>query len=100
MKMTPTTASPAAATLRGGGRLRQGTNPADVVPPARLTEEQKLIAQTVSDFVTNDVLPALDRLEQKEWGLARDLVKRCGAPRLLGGEVAGENGRRAAEKVA
>ena len=86
--MTPTTASPTAATLRGGEWLLQGTNPADVFTPARLTEEQKLIAQTVTDFVTNDVLPVLDRLEQKDWALARDLVKRCGALGLLGVDVA------------
>ena len=84
--MTPTTASP--ATLRGGEWLLQSTNPGDVFTPARLTDEQKMIAQTVTDFVNNDVLPVLDRLEQKEWSLARDLVKRCGALGLLGVDVA------------
>src|SRR5262245_21804231 len=84
--MTPTTASP--ATLRGGEWLLQSTNPGDVFTPARLTDEQKMIAQTVTDFVNNEVLPVLDRLEQKEWSLARDLVKRCGALGLLGVDVA------------
>src|SRR5262245_30809589 len=86
--MAPTTASPTATALRGGEWLLQRTNPADVFTPARLTDEQKLIAQTVTDFVNNDVLPVLDRLEQKEWTLARDLVKRCGALGLLGVDVA------------
>ena len=67
--------------------------------PERLTEEHRLIAQTVSDFVTNDVLPALDRLEQKDWGLARDLVKRCGALGLLGVDVAEEYGGVELDKV-
>ena len=95
--MTPTTASP--ATLRGGEWLLQSTNPADVFTPARLTDEQKMIAQTVSDFVTNDVLPVLDRLEQKEWSLARDLVKRCGALGLLGVDVAEAYGGVELDKV-
>ena len=97
--MTPTTASPATATLRGGEWLLQPTSPADVFTPARLTDEQKLIAQTVSDFVANDVLPVLDRLEQKEWGLARDLLKRCGELGLLGVDVAEAYGGVELDKV-
>jgi alkylation response protein AidB-like acyl-CoA dehydrogenase len=97
--MTPTTASPTTATLRGGEWLLQPTSAADVFTPARLTDEQKLIAQTVSDFVHNDVLPALDRLEQKEWGLARDLVKRCGELGLLGVDVAEAYGGVELDKV-
>src|SRR5688572_25709763 len=97
--MTPTTASPAIATLRGGEWLLQPTSPADVFTPARLTDEQQLIAQTVTDFVHNEVLPALDRLEQKEWGLARDLVKRCGELGLLGVDVAEAYGGVELDKV-
>ena len=33
------------------------------------------------------MLPALDRLEQKDWALARDLVRRAGALGLLGVDV-------------
>jgi alkylation response protein AidB-like acyl-CoA dehydrogenase len=99
MTMTPTTASPATATLRGGEWLLQPTSPADVFTPARLTDEQRLIAQTVTDFVHNEVLPALDRLEQKEWGLARDLVKRCGELGLLGVDVAEAYGGVELDKV-
>ena len=96
--MTPTTATPAPATLRGGEWLLQASNPADVFTPARLSEEHRLIAQTVVDFVNNEVLPVLDRLEQKDWGLARDLVKRCGALGLLGVDVAGGLRRRTARQ--
>ena len=79
--MTMTSAAPA---LRGGEWLLQPTDPATVFTPEQLTEEHRLIAQTVSDFVSNEVLPALDELEQKNWGLARDLVRRAGALGLLG----------------
>jgi alkylation response protein AidB-like acyl-CoA dehydrogenase len=97
--MTPTTATPAPATLRGGEWLLQASNPADVFTPARLSEEHRLIAQTVVDFVNNEVLPVLDRLEQKDWGLARDLVKRCGALGLLGVDVAEAYGGEQLDKV-
>jgi alkylation response protein AidB-like acyl-CoA dehydrogenase len=55
-----------------------------VFTPDQLSDEHRLIGQTVSDFVTNEVLPALDRLEQKDWTLARQLVQRTGALGLLG----------------
>src|SRR5687768_11428871 len=97
--MTPTTATPALAILRGGEWLLQTSNPADVFTPARLSEEHRLIAQTVVDFVNNEVLPVLDRLEQKDWGLARDLVKRCGALGLLGVDVAEAYGGEQLDKV-
>src|SRR5215475_4621386 len=79
--MTLVSASPA---LRGGAWLLQPSDPSSVFTPEQLSEEHRLIAQTVSDFVSNEVLPALDQLEQKDWGLARDLVRRAGALGLLG----------------
>jgi alkylation response protein AidB-like acyl-CoA dehydrogenase len=79
--MTTTSVAPA---LRGGEWLLQPSDPATVFTPEQLSEEHRLIAQTVSDFVSNEVLPALDQLEQKDWGLARDLVRRAGTLGLLG----------------
>jgi alkylation response protein AidB-like acyl-CoA dehydrogenase len=96
--MTPATTS-SASTLRGGEWLIQSTSPADVFTPERLSEEHRLIAQTVSDFVKNDVLPVLDQLETKDWPLARDLVKRCGALGLLGVDVAEAYGGVQMDKV-
>ncbi len=42
---------------------------------------------TAHEFMTNEVLPAIERLEQKDWALARDLVARAGALGLLGTDV-------------
>jgi alkylation response protein AidB-like acyl-CoA dehydrogenase len=97
--MTPSTVSPATTTLRGGEWLLQSTPPADVFTPERLSEEHRLIAQTVTDFVHNEVLPVLDTLETKDWKLARDLVKRCGALGLLGVDVAEAYGGVQLDKV-
>ena len=55
--------------------------------PERMTEEHRLIAQTVTDFVDNEVLTVLDQLETKDWALARRLVQRCGELGLLGADV-------------
>jgi len=38
--------------------------------------------------VRDEVLPGLERLENKDWGLARRLLVRCGELGLLGTDVA------------
>src|SRR5712692_3189637 len=73
--------------LRGGEFLIHSTDASDLFTPERLTDEHKLIAQTAKEFVDNEVLPKLDRLEAKDWTLARDLVKRGGDLGLLGVDV-------------
>jgi alkylation response protein AidB-like acyl-CoA dehydrogenase len=69
---------------RGGSWLLEETQPAAVFTPERLTDEHRLMAQTTDEFVEAEVLPHLERLEQKDWALARTLVRRCGELGLLG----------------
>jgi alkylation response protein AidB-like acyl-CoA dehydrogenase len=85
--MAPTTVSPSTL-LRGVEWLLQPSDPAGIFTPERMTDEHRLIARTVTDFVDQEVLPVLDRLEQKDWNLARQLVQRCGELGLLGVDVA------------
>jgi alkylation response protein AidB-like acyl-CoA dehydrogenase len=83
--MTPTSAP---AILRGGEWLLNPTTDSEAVfTPERMTDEHRLIGQTAQQFVDNEVLPVLDRLEQKDWALNRDLVKRSAALGLLGVDV-------------
>jgi alkylation response protein AidB-like acyl-CoA dehydrogenase len=77
----------ASSILSGGGWLLDETSPADVFTPERLSDEQRMIVRTVAEFVQQEVLPAVDRLEQKDWALARHLVRRCGELGLLGADV-------------
>jgi alkylation response protein AidB-like acyl-CoA dehydrogenase len=53
----------------------------------RLNDEQRMIGQTAEAFLDGDVLPALDRLEQKDWALARALVRQCAELGLLATDV-------------
>ena len=73
--------------LRGGEWLLQKTEAEAVFTPEQLTDEHRLIAQTAQEFVDAEVLPKLDQLEQKDWALARELVKRGGELGLLGVDV-------------
>ncbi len=76
--------------LRGGVWLVSDTN--EVFSPERLSEDHRMISATAQEFMTNEVMPAIDRLEQKDWTLARDLVARAGALGLLGTDVPEEFG--------
>ena len=70
-------------TMRGGQWLiEEATEP--VFTPERLSDEHKLIRQTADEFIDTEVLPALERLEQKDWALARALVRRSGDLGLIG----------------
>ncbi len=75
------------AQLRGGAWLIEPTDPREVLTPERLTDEHRLIGSTTQQFVEQEVLPALDRLEQHDWAVARELLKRCGDLGLLGVDV-------------
>jgi alkylation response protein AidB-like acyl-CoA dehydrogenase len=70
-------------TVRGGSWLIEDTAVESVFTPEQLSEEHRLIGQTADEFVTNEVQPALERLEQKDWQLARNLVRRAGELGLL-----------------
>jgi alkylation response protein AidB-like acyl-CoA dehydrogenase len=59
----------------------------DVMTPERVSDEQRLIAQTAAELSTNEVEPAAERLEAKDWAHARELLKRCGELGLLGVNV-------------
>jgi alkylation response protein AidB-like acyl-CoA dehydrogenase len=71
---------------RGGGWLIEETTE-DILTPERLTDEHRLIGQTADEFMKGEVHPALERLEQKDWALARSLVRRAGDLGLLGIDV-------------
>ncbi len=75
------------ATVRGGEWLL-GDTPADgVMTREAVTDEHRLISQTADEFVSTEVLPALERLDQKDWAFARQLVRRAGELGLLGTDV-------------
>ncbi len=73
--------------LRGGAWLIDPTEAGDVLTPERLTDEHRLIGQTTEQFVAQEVMPQLDRLEQHDWTVARQLIKRCADLGLLGIDV-------------
>src|SRR5438067_7122589 len=85
--------------LRGGEFLLQPAEADGVFTPEKLTEEHLLIGRTAEEFVENEVLPKLDQLEQKDWNLARELVKKGAELGLLGVDVPEAYGGLGLDKV-
>ena len=74
----------AANVRKGGSWLLEDTEPTTVFTPEKLSEEHRLMARTVEEFVSTEVMPKIDQLESKDWKLARELVRRAGELGLLG----------------
>ncbi len=85
---------------RGGEWLIVETDPAAVMTRERITDEHRMIEQSAAAFMTGDVLPVLDRLEQKDWALNRTLLQKGGALGLLGTNVPDTYGGVDLDKVA
>jgi alkylation response protein AidB-like acyl-CoA dehydrogenase len=81
------TADTAQTTAKGGEWLVTETDPATVTTREGISDEHRLIEQTAAEFMAGEVLPVLERLEQKDWALNRALVKKCGGLGLLGTNV-------------
>ena len=84
---------------RGGAWLLEDTDAATVFTPEKVTDEHRLMAQMTDEFVTNEILTQLEELENKNWDLARRLVKRCGDLGLMGVNVPEEYGGVDLDKV-
>jgi alkylation response protein AidB-like acyl-CoA dehydrogenase len=91
--------APMTSTGKGGAWLLESVRAADVFTPERMTPEHRLIAGTAAEFSRQEVVPAIERLEQKDWALARALLKRCGDLGLLGVNVPEEYGGVELDKV-
>jgi len=92
-------ASTATAT-RGGAWLIEDAPAESAFAPERLSDEHRLIGQTADEFIRNEVVPAIDTLEEKDWTLARRLVRRAGELGLLGTDVPETYGGVELDKVA
>ena len=87
-------------TVKGGAWLVGETDPATVMTPEKITDEHAMIRQTAIEFIDGEVVPVNDRLEQKDWSLARQLMKKCGELGLLGTNIPEEYGGVDLDKIA
>lgn len=73
--------------IQGGSFLIEDVDIDRVITPEDFTDEQKMIAKTTEEFVANEVLPLVDRLENHEFEYSVQLMKKAGEVGLLAADV-------------
>ena len=94
------TAHAPASTAKGAAWLLERGDPSSILTPERLSDEHRLIAQTTREFAEKEVIPNIAALEQKDWDLARRLLRRAGDLGLLGVDAPEEFGGVGLDKAA
>lgn len=70
--------------LRGGQFLVKETACEDVFTPEDFSEEQKMMRDSVKEFVDREIWPKKERFEQKDYALTEEVMKKAGELGLLG----------------
>jgi alkylation response protein AidB-like acyl-CoA dehydrogenase len=73
--------------LKGGEFLVKDSEPESTFIPETLTEEQQMIKDTVKDFLYNQVLPVMDKIEKQENNIAASLLETAAELGLLGAHM-------------
>lgn len=84
---------------KGGSFIIEQSQPEDIYIPEEFTEEHKMIQDTVSKFVENDVKPKFEELEKLDYDLTVSLMKAAGELGLLGVDISDEYGGVGMDKI-
>ncbi|HEU5336295.1 MAG TPA: acyl-CoA dehydrogenase family protein, partial [Terriglobales bacterium] len=85
--------------IAGGSFLLQERPTSEVFTPEDFSDQHQLIAQTADDFAVNEILPASDKLEHKDWALTRELLKKTAELGLSSVDIPEEYGGADMDKV-
>ncbi|MCO5235464.1 MAG: acyl-CoA dehydrogenase family protein [Chitinophagaceae bacterium] len=77
---TPT----ASTALKGGEWIIKESKPEDIFVPEDFSEEQKMILEMCTSFISSEILPIIDRIDDLEPGLMPALLDKAGEQGLLG----------------
>ena len=78
--------------LKSGEFLVSSTEAADVFIPEEFSEEQKMIAQTCSDFLETEVMPRMNDLEKCDRVLMKNILRKSGELGMMGISIPEEYG--------
>src|SRR2546421_11283719 len=78
--------------IKGGSFLIEERTPSEIFTPEDFNEEHRMIAETTRQFMDAEVLPRINELENKDWKLARELVKQAADLGLVGAGIPEEYG--------
>lgn len=86
-------------TLKGGGFLLEEVAADRVFTPEDLTDEHKMIAKTTEDFILEQVVPEIEKIEEHQFDISVRLLKEAGELGLLGADVPEEYGGIGLDKI-
>lgn len=84
---------------KGGSFLIEESEPRDIFTPEDLSEEQRQVAKTANEFVTNEVMPAIGEIEAKNFAVTKGLLRKAGELGLLSVDVPEVYGGMGMDKV-
>jgi len=70
--------------LKGGEFLVKEVSANDIFIPEEFDEETNMIVETIDAFLETEIIPNLDRIDNQEEGLMRELIQKAGELGLLG----------------
>lgn len=73
--------------IRGGQFLVKETKAENIFTPEDFTEEQKMMRDSVKEFVDREIWPKKEEFEKKNYKLTEDLMKKAGEMGFLGVSV-------------
>jgi alkylation response protein AidB-like acyl-CoA dehydrogenase len=85
--------------IQGGAFLISDAAPADCFFPEDFTDEHHQIAQTTADFAMNEVVPASEAIEAKDFAVTRRLMREASELGLTSVDIPEEYGGMGMDKV-
>ena len=73
--------------IKGGEFIIRDTKPEHIFIPEEWNEEQRMIAHMCQDFIQQEVIPHLDRIDSMEEGLMPSIMDKAGELGMLGMSV-------------
>ena len=85
--------------ILGGSFLIEQHELENVFTPEDFNDQHQLIAQTTEDFANNEIVPAIEKIEHKEFDVTRGLIKKASELGLTSVEVPEQYGGADIDKV-
>src|SRR5882757_7294393 len=73
--------------ILGGSFLLEERQISDVFTPEDFSEQQQMIGRTTEEFAINEILPQAEKMENKDFSISRELLKKAGDLGLSGVEI-------------
>jgi len=83
----------------GGEFLISDVLPEDVFTPEDISREHKMVYESAADFVKKEIIPNIERIEEKNESFARSLIRKTGELGLNGIDIPVEYGGEGMDKI-